>query len=124
MVASDRCLGGFGHTWGEDQPNVQRKKRLLEAEGIAFEEDGKICKIREDFFVQVEPASNNQDARPKSKTNEKGSKKRKLQEDGPKAASTKTKSKYFDTKTSSVSEETLKQEILNLLGKRDVGKTC
>lgn len=121
-MASDRSIGGFAHTWGEDQPKVQKKRRLLEQEGIVFEDKGNSSKIRYDFFV--EPATTTESAtKTKSSTSLKGSKKQKMEEPQSKPAATKKhKSKYFDT--SSVSEETLKEEILNLLQKRQTGKTC
>lgn len=124
-MASDRSIGGFGHTWG-DGPKIQKKKDMLKEEGIVFEEEGKISKIREDFFVESAWAASaslsNSAAKPKSQAYAKGSKKRKMEEMTAKdAATAKTKSKYFAT---SVSEETLKQEILSLLQKRDEGKTC
>lgn len=119
-VASDRSIGGFGHTWGEDQPKVQRKRRLLEGEGILFDdEEGKTSKIRHEFFVQSssQPATKS-DAEVKSG---KSTKKRKSNESSSKGSPTKTKSKYF---TNTISEDKLKQEILNLLEKRQAGKTC
>lgn len=124
MVASDRSLGGFGHQKGEDQPKVKTKKRLLEEEGVGFEEDGK--KIRTEYFVASprDPAAavRRPASKPNPKSSPKGSNKRRAEErsDQAAAASPKRKSKYFET----VTEETLKEEILNLLGKRQKGKTC
>jgi len=125
VVASDRSIGGFGHTWG-DGPKIQKKKRMLQEEGVVFEEEGKISKIRKDFFVEsawsASASPSNSTAKPKGKADIKGSKKRKPEEMTLKhAATANTKSKYFAT---SVSEETLKHEILSLLQKRDEGKTC
>jgi len=121
VVASDRSIGGFGHSWGEDQPKVQKKRRLLEEEGVVFEEEGKSNKIREDFFVEGTSVSKSIIKR-KSATRSKGSKKQKIVEEPPsnQTATEKRKSKYFDT----AFEEKLKQEIINLLQKRQVGKTC
>ena len=49
VVASDRSIGGFCHSWGEDQPKVQEKKKMLEEEGIKFESDG--MKIMKEHFI-------------------------------------------------------------------------
>ena len=109
MVASDGTLGGFSHKWGEDQPEVQRKRRLLEAEGIEFDDvEGKSSKIKTEFLV--ESASKPSPAKASAKK----------QNTEASLASTKTRSKYFNT----ISEDELKQEILNLLQKRQPGKTC
>ena len=124
MVASDRSIGGFGHTWGEDSPKVQRKRRLLEGEGVVFEENGKIHK---DYFVGV---SSETATSTTTKSNTKVSKKRKVEDATVKTTSTntaakkkeKSKSKYFNT--ASETETILKKEILDLLQKRQVGKTC
>lgn len=41
VVKSDRSLGGFtGHLEG---PEVARKRRLLEEEGVRFEANGNVC---------------------------------------------------------------------------------
>lgn len=124
MVASDRSIGGFGHTWGEDSPKVQRKRRLLEGEGVVFEENGKIHKH---CFVD---ASSETSTTSTTKSNTKVSKKRKVEDATVKTTSTKTsakkkkksKSKYFNN--ASETETILKKEILDLLQKRQVGKTC
>lgn len=116
MVASDRSIGGFGHTWGEDQPKVQRKRRLLEGEGIRFEGN----KIRREFFVDssvpAAAAADSTTSAPKTKS------KRRNMEQQPSSPTKGKKSKYFDA--AAVTGETLKQEILALLQKRDQGKTC
>jgi methylated-DNA-[protein]-cysteine S-methyltransferase len=40
VIKSDRSLGGFyGQTDGEE---VRRKRKLLESEGVEFDEDGKV----------------------------------------------------------------------------------
>lgn len=127
-MASDRSIGGFGHTWGEDQPNVQRKRRLLEAEGIVFERDGARNKIRKDHFV--EEAVPNQSTVPTKSDAAAASKRsnRSKREDAPRPQSTEKKkmkrSKYFDADDNTVSEKTLRREILSLLQKRKPGKTC
>ncbi|GLI63231.1 hypothetical protein VaNZ11_006120 [Volvox africanus] len=36
VVAADLSIGGFSGAWGMAEPKVQRKKRLLEDEGIKF----------------------------------------------------------------------------------------
>ncbi len=99
MVASDRSLGGFGHSWGEDQPKVQTKKRLLEEEGVLFEEGSN--KIRKEYFVESKLRNSKVATRNK--------------------ATLTSKSKYF---TNAVTEEKLKQEIVTLLQMRQAGKTC
>ena len=50
MIASDRRLGGFSGEWGAAAPAVQRKRALLESEGVVFDADGRVsaaCVIRE-----------------------------------------------------------------------------
>lgn len=37
VVAADRYIGGFCGTWGTDEAQVQRKRRMLEEEGVSFE---------------------------------------------------------------------------------------
>lgn len=103
VVASDRSLGGFGHSWGEDQPKVQLKKRLLEEEGVLLEEGSN--KIRKEYFV--ESAGTTKSRNSKVATREK--------------ATSTSKSKYF---TNAVTEEKLKQDIMTLLQMRQAGKTC
>mmetsp|Transcript_21856 Transcript_21856/g.47514 ORF Transcript_21856/g.47514 Transcript_21856/m.47514 type:complete len:97 (+) Transcript_21856:428-718(+) len=96
---------------------------MLEEEGIIFEKDGKSSKIRKDFFVESASVTNSATTKPTSTASGKGkgSKKRKTEEPASnQTATTKRKSKYFAT----VPEEKLKEEILNLLQKRTVGKTC
>ena len=34
--------GGFSGQWGEDQPNVKRKRALLESEGVTFDSKGRV----------------------------------------------------------------------------------
>ena len=41
MIASDRRLGGFSGEWGAAAPAVQRKRALLESEGVVFDADGR-----------------------------------------------------------------------------------
>ncbi|EFJ50160.1 hypothetical protein VOLCADRAFT_103991 [Volvox carteri f. nagariensis] len=36
VVAADLSIGGFSGAWGIADPKVQRKKRLLEDEGVKF----------------------------------------------------------------------------------------
>jgi len=124
-VASDRSIGGFGHTWGADSQKVQRKRRLLEEEGVVFEEDGKIhprCFVNEVSVVASVSV-------PVSATTTKGSSaaKRSRKRKGGDDDSTTNESTnkiYFNGTISIVSETSLKQEILNILGKRQPGKTC
>ena len=50
MIASDRRLGGFSGEWGAAAPAVQRKRALLESEGVVFDADGRVsaaCILRE-----------------------------------------------------------------------------
>ena len=50
MIASDRRLGGFSGEWGAAAPAVQRKRALLESEGVVFDADGRVsaaCVLRE-----------------------------------------------------------------------------
>ena len=50
MIASDRRLGGFSGEWGAAAPAVQRKRALLESEGVVFDADDRVsaaCVLRE-----------------------------------------------------------------------------
>jgi len=43
-------LGGFSGEWGAAAPAVQRKRALLESEGVVFDADGRVsaaCLLRE-----------------------------------------------------------------------------
>ena len=114
MVASDRSIGGFCHSWGEDQPQVQKKKRMLEEEGIKFESDG--MKIKNEHFV-----TNNNDE--ETKVCAKKGKVKATKATKPSSTNNNNASKL--TPTAAVDEiEMLKQEILLLLNKRALGKTC
>lgn len=107
MVASDRSIGGFCHSWGEDQPKVQEKKRMLEEEGIKFESDG--MKIMSEHFIAWTKACT------KKKTN------------ATKQSSSRTNNKMRRIPAAvvdEITEEMLKKEILQLLNKRAPGKTC
>lgn len=97
---------------------------MLEEEGILFDESGR--KILPNFFVEGESSTllPNDDLKQKSKTATMASGKRKVENEqstGQPTSRTK-KSEYFDTATDI--EATIKEEILNVLQKRDVGKTC
>lgn len=115
-MASDRSIGGFGHTWGAD---------LLEKEGVVFEEDGKIhphCFVNE---VSVVASASVSSVTTKSSSAAKRSKKRKRGDDDSTTNNESTnKTDIYFNGTISISETSLKQEILNLLGKRQPGKTC
>eukprot|EP00803_Ostreobium_quekettii_P004025 evm.model.scf_590.6 EVM.evm.TU.scf_590.6 scf_590:31886-32251(-) len=37
VVAGTLQIGGFGGQWGEDQPNIAKKKKMLMEEGVAFD---------------------------------------------------------------------------------------
>ena len=97
---------------------------MLEGEGVVFEENGRIHK---DCFVGVSSETTTSST---TKSDTKVSKKRKVEEATVKATSTNTaakkkkskSSKYFNT--ASETETILKKEILDLLRKRQVGKTC
>lgn len=116
VVASDLTLGGFCHSWGEDQPKVQKKKRMLEDEGIRFETNGK--KILKQYFVGNE----------KEESKVRFAKQRKEEKainQQPATASTLNNSvSKTSTIVDEITEEMLKKEILDLLNKRALGKTC
>ncbi|KAL9188606.1 hypothetical protein ACHAXT_006984 [Thalassiosira profunda] len=101
-----------------ETPEVRRKRMLLEGEGIEFEEDGKgSSKIQKQFFVDAPSSSDGT----KAKTGAaRGAKKRITSQNDKPSATKSKKSKYF----SAASEDMLKREILNLLEKRQPGKTC
>ena len=43
-------MGGFSGEWGAAAPAVQRKRALLESEGVVFDADGRVsaeCVVRE-----------------------------------------------------------------------------
>jgi hypothetical protein len=112
VVASDRTIGGFCHSWGEDQPKVKKKKRMLEAEGIKFELDGR--KIMNEHFV------NNNGGDGTKKRNEKTKATKQSSKTNNNTASKPIATAAFDE----ITEQMLKQEILQLLDKRAPGKTC
>ena len=116
VVASDRSLGGFCHSWGEDQPKVQKKKRMLEEEGIKFEPDGK--KILNEYFVNHEEEKETKVSSTAKKRKGKTAKKQQP------AATATDKVPSIPNSVDEITEEMLKQEILSLLNKRAVGKTC
>lgn len=96
---------------------------MLKEEGILFDESGR--KILPNFFVEGESSMlfPNDDLKQKSKTATMANGKRKVENEqstGQLTPRTK-KSEYFDTATDI--EATIKEEILNVLQKRD-GKTC
>jgi len=43
VVASDLDVGGFSGSWGHSCANVQRKRALLEKEGVKFDENYKVA---------------------------------------------------------------------------------
>lgn len=116
VVASDLTLGGFCHSWGEDQPKVQKKKRMLEDEGIRFQPDGK--KILKQYFVGNE----------KEESKVRFAKQRKEEKAINQQPATPSTFNNSVSKTSTIvdeiTEEMLKKEILDLLNKRALGKTC
>ena len=113
-------IGGFGHTIGEESPKVQKKRHMLEKEGVVFDGDGK---IHIDCFVDVSSEVS-------STITAKGNNKKRKADTSKTTTKKKTKSKYFtdttttQSTTTTISEDVLKQEILTLLQKRQVGKTC
>ena len=116
VVASDLTLGGFCHSWGEDQPKVQKKKRMLEDEGIRFQPDGK--KILKQYFVGNEKESKVSKSAIKRKEE-------KAINQQPATPSTFNNSvSKTSTIVDEITEEMLKKEILDLLNKRALGKTC
>jgi len=46
VLAGDRTLGGFGGEWGRDggklHPKQEKKRELLEREGVRFDERGRV----------------------------------------------------------------------------------
>ena len=91
---------------------------MLEKEGVAFDSDGK---INVDCFVDILSSATSV-----SPTTTQGNKKRKA-DDNTTTKKKKTTSKYFtdsSTTQTTISKDVLKQEILTLLQKRQVGKTC
>lgn len=116
VVASDLTLGGFCHSWGEDQPKVQKKKRMLEDEGIRFEPDG--MKILKQYFVGNEKQESKVSLAKKRKEG-------KAINQQPATSSTFNNSvSKTSTIVDEITEEMLKKEILELLNKRALGKTC
>jgi hypothetical protein len=95
VIASDRRLGGFSGEWGAAAPAVQRKRALLESEGVVFDADGRVsaaCMLRE------LPAPG----------------KRSRADDAPPAKRSRT----------APSQAELATETLRILEARDAGKTC
>jgi len=37
LTEDGRQIGGFGGQWGDEAPNIQKKRKMLEEEGVIFE---------------------------------------------------------------------------------------
>jgi len=119
-VASDRTIGGFRHTWGEDSEHVKSKKRMLEAEGIVFAREGKVDKIPERYFMSSDSVTSNNCA--EMKTNSKETPKRKRVERDQDSNQKDKAASHLPS--AEVIQAQLKAEILALLHKRQKTKTC
>jgi len=123
VVASDRSLGGFAREWGDDLPKVRKKRRMLDAEGVRFEEGGRRAKIRRDCFVGAATTPTAAAAPPRVDAGA-GAKRRTTEETAAAAATERTPAQPSATakRTSqhivTDDEETLKRETLDLLRKR------
>lgn len=87
------------------------KRRLLEEEGVRFEEGSN--KIRKEFFVESVGTAKSPGTREESNG--------KPKESTPGKGTSMRNSKYF---AKGITEEKLKQEILTLLKMRQAGRTC
>lgn len=95
---------------------------MLEKEGIVFEEEGGVDKIRKDFFVTDFGSSDTG-----CTSSSDGTKKRKREnqvkdDDGP--SKQQQAICLSNNKSKEITEEHLKDEIIALLHKRTAGKTC
>ncbi|KAG2445481.1 hypothetical protein HXX76_000097 [Chlamydomonas incerta] len=58
VVAADLNIGGFSGGWGISDPKVQRKRRLLEEEGVGFQDDcgaaEGTCRVLKQFVLGPE----------------------------------------------------------------------
>ncbi|KAL3782285.1 hypothetical protein ACHAW5_010587 [Stephanodiscus triporus] len=111
------AVGGFRRTRGEEKTEVREKRRMLEGEGVVFEDDvgggGGGGRIRRDFFVgstTSSSSSSSSDSTRASRTAVEVRGERRGATDAP------SKSKYFAS--AAVTEEILQREILNLLHER------
>ena len=89
-------MGGFSGEWGAAAPAVQRKRALLESEGVVFDADGRVsaaCVLRE--LPAPGKRSRAEDAPPSSKRSR-----------------------------SAPSQAELATETLRILEARGAGKTC
>lgn len=122
-MSSDRSIGGFCHSTGEESEHVMSKRRMLEGEGIVFKNEGGVDKIGEGFFVDFDGARaavarSSSSERKRRRTNdakeeETASKKRSStsEDDEPKVED-------------GITKEKLKEEILSLLQTRQPNKTA
>ena len=89
-------MGGFSGEWGAAAPAVQRKRALLESEGVVFDADGRVsaaCLLRELPAPGKRPRAD--DEAPPAKRTRKAP-----------------------------TQAELATEILKILESRDAGKTC
>ena len=94
VVAADRKLGGFGGQWGKDMPKVKRKRSMLMKEGVVFDALGRVEK--QCMYNSM-------------------TKKRKVVRD---------KNKQTTNVVATNTNNLLEKEILILVKKRGINKTC
>ena len=106
MLAGDLTLGGFAGATGALSEGVKRKKRMLEREGVVFDEKGRAARGALHYFDR-----------------QKGAKRQRTS--GTDAAPrTKRELSTIPIPISSVSVGMLRESILNVLTKRGPEKTC
>ena len=89
---------------------------MLEDEGVVFEDDNGVDKIREEYFIgEVDGAAGAMSG---------SGSKRKRTDGNNDSRKIKSKKEASLTTPLQVSEAELKREILSILQKRAVGKTC
>ena len=54
VIAADLRIGGFSGEWGEESEKVQKKRRMLQEEGVKFDERGNILRASVHVFGQAE----------------------------------------------------------------------
>ena len=100
MLARDLSIGGFAGATGTLSVSVQRKKRMLEAEGVVFDAKGRAAKDAMYSFGHV------------GEGDQIGAKRQRTSENLNRA------------NPPSVSVGTLRESILKMLTKRGPGKSC